>query len=162
MYYLSDIREKVDIPGAIKKGIKEACRLMIKTHVPIIGTGGIRWFGKGMRRWPEKYGERRAILYLGHTIRMQEEIGTGGGGFRLMYAAFLHESAHILGDDRLFEMSKRMTAIGDRWREFALHGARICKNRSSDGDNFDLLSNIVLDCSEQERRFFSDLSGMVR
>lgn len=159
MYYLSDVREKVDIPSAIRKGIKETCRLMVKTHVPIIGTGGIRWFGKVLRRWPEKYGQRKAIIFLGHAVRMQEEIGTGGGGFRLMYAAFLQEAAHILDDSRLSEMSKRMTAIGDRWREFALYAARICKNRSAAGeDNFDLLSDIVLDCHEQERRFFSDLS----
>jgi hypothetical protein len=59
-------------------------------------------------------------------------------------------------------MSKRMTAIGDRWREFALHAARICKNRSAAGDNFDLLSDIILDCSEQERCLFSDLSETVR
>ncbi|MBP1748793.1 MAG: NlpC/p60-like transpeptidase [Deltaproteobacteria bacterium] len=162
MYYLSDVREKVDIPVAIKKGIKETCRLMVKTHVPIIGAGGIRWFGKALRRWPEKYGQRKAILYLGHAVRMQEEIGTGGGGFRLMYAAFLQEAAQILGDDRLSEMSKSMTVIGDRWREFALYAARICKNRSAAGDNFDLLSDIVLECSERERRFFSDLSETAR
>ena len=100
----------------------------------------------------------KAIIFLGHAIRMQEEIGTGGGGFRLMYAAFLQEAAEALKDRRLSEMSKRMTDIGDRWREFALYAARICKNRSADGDNFDLLSDIVLDCYERERRFFSDLS----
>jgi hypothetical protein len=160
MYYLSDIPESVDFPQAIRKGIREACRVMIKA--PIVGVWGIRMFAKSLRQWPEKYGERKASLHLSHAIRMQEEIGTGGGGFRLIYAAFLHEAAHISGDDRLLEMSKRMTAIGDRWREFAFYGARICKNRSSDGNNFDRLSDIILDCAGKEYQIYKDLWEIVK
>jgi hypothetical protein len=160
MYYLSDIPEKVDFPRAIQKGIREACRMMIKT--PTIGVWGIRMFAKSLRQWPEKYEKRKALLHLSHAIRMQEEIGTGGGGFRLIYAAFLHEAAHITGDERFLEMSKRMTAIGDRWREFAYYGARICKNRSTDGDNFDRLSDIILDCAGKERQLYKDLWEIVK
>jgi len=32
---------------------------------------------------------------------MQEEIGTGGAGFRYIYAAFLQEAADFLEDDHL-------------------------------------------------------------
>ena len=125
MYYLSNVPEKIDFPRAIRKGIRVTCRIMIKMPFPPIGVLGMRAFAKALKKWPDKYGKRKALLHLGHAIRMQEEIGTGGGGFRLMYAAFLHEAAHITGDDRYLEMSKRMMAIGDEWREFALHGARI-------------------------------------
>ena len=65
--------------------------MMIRTPLPLVGVKGIRLFAKKIRGWPEKYGKRKAVLYLGHAIRMQEEIGTGGGGFRLMYAAFLRK-----------------------------------------------------------------------
>jgi hypothetical protein len=160
MYYLSNIPDSIDFPHAIQKGIREACRMMIK--VPFMGVGSIRIFAKSLRQWPEKYGKRKALLHLGHAIRMQEEIGTGGGGFRLMYAAFLHEAAHIKGDDRLLEMSKRMTVIGDRWREFAFYAARICKDRAADGDNFSRLSDIILDCAGKEYRFFKDLWKIVK
>ncbi len=160
MYYLSDFPERVDFPRAIQEGIREACKMMIKA--PFIGVGGIRMFAKSLRQWPEKYGKRKAPLHLGHAIRMQEEIGTGGGGFRLMYAAFLHEAGNITGDDRLLEMSRRMTAIGDRWREFAFYGARICKNRSTDGDNFDSLSGIILDCAGKEYQLYKDLWEIVK
>jgi len=162
MYYLSDVPEKVDFPHAIQKGIKEVCRMMIKTPIPIIGVGGIRMFAKALRQWPEKYGKRKALLHLGHAIRMQEEIGTGGGGFRLMYAAFLHEAGHIMANNSLLELSKGMTVIGDQWRDFALYGARICKNRALDGDNFDRLSDIVLDCAAKEYRIYKDLQEIVR
>ena len=162
MYYLSDVPEKVDFPHAIQKGIKEVCRMMIRTPIPIIGVRGIRMFAKALRQWPEKYGKRKALLHLGHAIRMQEEIGTGGGGFRLMYAAFLHEAGHIMANNSLLELSKEMTVIGDQWRDFALYGARICKNRALDGDNFDRLSDIVLDCAAKEYRIYKDLQEIVR
>ena len=49
-----------------------------------------------MKRWPKKLGDKKASLYLGQVVRMLEEIGTGGAGFRFIYAAFLQESAKIL------------------------------------------------------------------
>jgi hypothetical protein len=160
MYYLHHVPEEVDFPRAIQKGIRETCRMM--TITPFIGVGSIKMFAKSLRLWPEKYGKRKALLHLSHAIRMQEEIGTGGGGFRLMYAAFLYEAAHITGNDRFLEMSKRMTAIGDQWREFALRGARICKNRASDEDNFDRLSDIIFDCAGKEYQLYKDLWKIVK
>ena len=55
-----------------------------------------------------------------------------------------------------------MTDIGDKWREFALFGARICKDRSTDGDNFGRLSDILLDCGDREYSLYKDLREMVR
>jgi len=60
-------------------------------------------------------------------VRMQEEVGTGGAGFRYMYAAFLQEAASLFGSAELNDLSQEMTAIGDTWREFAVTAARIIK-----------------------------------
>jgi hypothetical protein len=162
MYYLSGMRNDIDLPRAIIKGVRETCRMMLKTPIPLIGVGGIRLLARNVRGWPEKHGKRRAALYLGHTIRMQEEIGTGGGGFRLMYAAFLQEAAAILKETSLNDLSERMTETGDRWREFALFGARICKNRSLDGDNYDRLHDILIECAERERGIYKDLLDVMK
>jgi hypothetical protein len=158
MFYMSEMPEQeIDMRTAILKGIKESSRLMCKTPMPLIGVHGIRRFAKAVRKWPQKHEKRRVRLFLAHAIRMQEEIGTGGGGFRLMYAAFLHQAASITKDDRFRDLSEQMTAIGDRWREFALHGSRICKNRNSESENFDLLSDIILDCADREQQLFESL-----
>jgi hypothetical protein len=162
MYYLSDVPDNIDFLPAIRKGIKGVCRIMIQTPFPLIGVGGIKTLAKAMRQWPKKYEKRKALLCLGNVIRMQEEIGTGGAGFRLLYTAFLFEAAHITGDDRYLEMSKRMMATGDRWREFAAQGAGICKNRSPNGNNFDHLSDIVFDCAAKEQRIYKDLWKIVK
>ncbi len=162
MFHFAGVPEHIDLAAAVVKGIKETCFVMLKLPIPIIGVRGVKFFAKKLRNWPEKYGKRKALLYLGHAIRMQEEVGTGGGGFRLMYAAFLQEAAAILKDDRLLDLSKRMTVIGDRWREYAVSSARIYKGRASEKDNFDLLSEILLDCAEKEQGLFRDLSEIVR
>lgn len=163
MFYLAEAPvQQIDVRKAILKGIRESCKLMCKTHFPLIGVGGIKIFARSLRNWPRKHEEKKVRLYLAHAIRMQEEIGTGGGGFRLMYAAFLHEAAIITNDSRFRDFSTRMTAIGDRWREFALYGSRICKNRSADHENFNLLSEIVRDCADKEHRLFSDLWDVVK
>ena len=161
MYYLTDAPDNIDLLPAIRKGIKDVCHVM-QTPFPLIGVWGIKTLAKTLGQWPGKYEKRKAFLLLGHVIRMQEEIGTGGGGFRLMYAAFLHEVAHITGDDRYLEMSKRMMALGDRWREFAANGASICKNRSPNGNNFDHLSDIILDCAAKEHQLYKDLWKIVK
>jgi hypothetical protein len=64
---------------------------------------------------------------LGQVIRMLEEIGTGGAGFRFIYAAFLQESAAILQIPLLDKLSTEMTEAGDRWREFAWQASRCFK-----------------------------------
>ncbi len=161
MYCVSNIREGVDLAGAIKKGIRGICWMMVRAPIPLIGTDGIRFFAKSVRQWPKKHGKRRASLYLGHAVRMQEEIGTGGGGFRLMFAAFLQEAAGCLRNERMNHLSEKMTKIGDKWREFALFGARICKNRSSDGDSYDRLYEILTDCADRERSVYKDLLDMI-
>jgi len=150
MYRVVSIPHKIDLAGAVKRGMRETCRMMTRTPVPYVGTSGVRLLAKRMREWPEKYGKRKAKLHLGHVIRMQEEIGTGGGGFRLMYAAFLQEAAAILGQSRLMELSKEMTEVGDKWREFAVLGARICKDRSTDGDDYDKLADLLTNCAGRE------------
>jgi hypothetical protein len=70
-----------------------------------------------------------SLNYVGHIVRMQEEIGTGGAGFRFIYAAFLQEAAHITGLNELAVLSERLNEIGDGWREFALKAARMIKGR---------------------------------
>ncbi len=74
-----------------------------------------------------------------------------------MYAAFLNEVHRITGDERYQGLSRRMMDVGDRWRDFAAHGARICKNRATDSDSYNLLGEIVSDCASREHLLFNDL-----
>ena len=162
MYCITSVPKELDLAPAIGEGIREVCRYMLSLPFPLIGVRGIRYLANQVERWPVRLGDRRAILYLGNLIRMQEEIGTGGGGFRFIFAAFLQEAADVLGNPRLLELSQHMTIIGDTWREFAVAGARHCKGRSGEGEDFADLARILRRCAEMEDALLRELSALVR
>jgi hypothetical protein len=162
MYYLDVIPKEVDFQAAVKKGIAEVCRAMLKVPVPFMGVRGIRYLAKKLALWPEKLGECKAALYLGQIIRMQEEIGTGGAGFRFIYAAFLQEAAQSLGMERLLGMSERMTHVGDQWRRFALMASRNCKKRASEEETYPAMAEVLRTCADGEEALFRDLAREVR
>jgi len=161
MYCLEEVPAQIDFPKAIKSGIRSATKAMLKYPLPIIGISGIHFLAKRLEIWPAKLGEEKALLYLGQLIRMQEEIGTGGAGFRFIYAAFLQESAAHLEDDRFGEFSQRMTDIGDRWREFAVRAARNCKGRAGADDSFPAMARILMEIADTEEKLYIDLAEAV-
>ena len=130
---------------------------MLRSPLPLIGVRGIRFLGRRIRHWPKRLGSEQAALHIGHVVRMQEEIGTGGAGFRYMYARFLQESGDILDDDRLRECGRELVRAGDGWRRFAAMAARLCKGRSRPGEDYPALSRLLLLCSDQEEQVFSRL-----
>lgn len=156
MYYPIVIPENIDWETAIKKGIKNTCNDML-APVPIVGVKAIRWVAKSIPKWSTKLGVKVTNHYLAQLIRMQEEIGTGGGGFRFIYAAFLQEAAVTLKNDKLKELSKEMTIIGDLWRNFAVNAARVYKNRSNQVDVYNSLSKEMLHLADLEEAFFKKL-----
>ncbi|MEN8142140.1 MAG: BtrH N-terminal domain-containing protein [Thermodesulfobacteriota bacterium] len=161
MYCLSEVPEQVDMAKAVKNGVRAVTKGMLKYPLPIIGISGIRFLARRLVKWPKKLGEENALLHLGQLIRMQEEIGTGGAGFRFIYAAFLQEAAPHLEDDRFLAFSERMTAIGDRWREFAVRAARNCKGRADAEDSYPAMAKILMDCADREEKLYQDLSEAV-
>ncbi len=157
MYRITGTPENLDLESAIMSGIKGAAKAMIKTPIPFLGTRGIRFLGKRLEQWPKKFNHDKTLLLLGQLIRMQEEIGTGGGGFRFMYSAFLQEAAAILDDNRLLLVADQLTASGDTWRRFAVKAARNCKGRAKDGDSFQNMREILNTCADIETHAFREL-----
>ena len=162
LFFLTSVPKTVDPVPAIREAIREVCRLMTRIPIPLIGVRGMRHLAGQVESWPSRLGERKALLYLGNIIRMQEEVGTGGGGFRFIYAAFLQEAAAVLDERRLLDFSQRMTAIGDHWRDFAVAGARLCKGRPQGNDDFPALARIVRECADAEHGFFRELDSQMR
>jgi len=160
MYYITEAPRHVDLSKGIKDGIRQTCFFMLSPPVPWFGTNAIFLLAKKIAQYPQKLTQRQCTLYLGNIIRMQEEIGTGGGGFRFLYAAFLQEAAHYLGREDLAALSGRYTAIGDQWRQFAYSAARICKARTSDLVSYGELSSMLQQIGQQEKAFFKDLKAL--
>lgn len=161
MYWVKKIPEKIDIPGAVVKGIKHTCKDMLTIPVPLFGAKGIRYMAGKVRHYPDKLTPKKAALFTGQIVRAQEEIGTGGAGFRFMYAAFLQEAAGVLKKDELNKRSAEMTTIGDMWREFAIVTGRIVKNRNKVDESYDHAANLLLKIYEEERDFYKRLRDTI-
>ena len=162
MYFVESAPAAADFTRAIKSGIREVCRTMLKAPVSLIGVKGIRKLARQVELWPVKFGSDKALLYLGQVIRMQEEIGTGGAGFRFIYAAFLQQAAAVTALPRLGELSAEMTAIGDLWRQFAVSGARNCKGRARAQDDYPAMAATLRECADREASLYRELLSLAR
>ena len=161
MYFPTHLPQHISLETAIRKGIKETCQKMLAS-VPIVGIKAIRWVSKDILRWYDKRGVKITNHYLAQMVRMQEEIGTGGGGFRFIYGAFLEEAAEVLKNNTLKECSQEITAIGDLWRDFAVEVARLYKNRNqAHRAAYEDLSQRLLTIAQREEAFYKRLKKVV-
>jgi hypothetical protein len=156
MYYPEAIERQAVAPDAVRKAIRRTVRTML-APIPIVGVRGMRALAKRIDRLP--VGEAHTVDYIGHVVRMQEEIGTGGAGFRFIYAGFLQEAAQLLDKPQLQQMSERLIAIGDDWRAFALKAARMVKGREAVDPA--RLAGLLRALAQQEEGFFRDLKAAV-
>jgi hypothetical protein len=145
------------IKEAIKKGIKANVFNMLSIPGWFAGVAGIRNTGRKIKKWREKLGLEKAGLYLAQLVRMQEEIGTGGGGFRYIYAAFLQEAEAYWPGKGLAEISVMFTQAGDMWRESAVHAAGIFKGRLGSQEDFDKMGNYLIAIAVLEKQAFEAL-----
>ena len=161
MYFPTHLPKHISLETTIRKGIKETCQKML-APVPIVGVKAIRWVSKDILRWYDKRGVKITNHYLAQMIRMQEEIGTGGGGFRFIYGAFLEEAAEVLKNNTLKECSQEITAIGDLWRDFAVEVARLYKNRNqAHRAAYEDLSQRLLTIAQREEAFYKRLKKVI-
>jgi hypothetical protein len=153
LYYATGKPVTPDWSVVIPKALKKTVRIM-ETPLPIIGVRGIRSLAKAIERLDANT-PAASKMFIGQVVRMQEEIGTGGGGFRFIYASFLQEAADLLARPRLNELSEALIEIGDEWREFALSAARMIRDREpvAPGKLADQLRLIA----DREQAFFRDL-----
>jgi hypothetical protein len=160
MYYPKKMTGDYDLEKAIWSGIRQTSDDMTHIPVPLFGAKGMHYLSTRLRKWPKRLGNRTAILWLGNLIRMQEEIGTGGAGFRFIYAAFLDQAGSILKNGGLFNASRNLTKSGDMLRDFAYYAGRVCKDRKSDTKSFAELADMLDRCARQEQEIFSELYAL--
>lgn len=160
IYYPKESRIITDdvMKKAIVTGIKRNVNHMIRIPGNIAGVKGIANTGRKIKKWRDKLGPKTAGLYLAQLVRMQEEIGTGGGGFRYIYAAFLQQAHKFLPVDELLNISKIFTKAGDIWRNAAVQAAGIYKGRIGSQADYDVMGDYLIEISEIEKEAFKALS----
>ncbi len=156
LYYPARTPQAPDWEKAVAAAIKRTTRIMLWTPLPLIGTRGIRRLAKAIDRLPAAGDPARSKQYIGHVVRMQEEIGTGGAGFRFLYASFLQEAQALTSRASYGDLAARLVEIGDQWRAFALAAARMVRGRDALAPRE--LGDTLRQLADHEQRFFADLA----
>lgn len=155
LYYPIEVPTNIDLKPIIKKSIKKTAKSMLGTPVPIAGLKGMKYLAKSISKLDSK-DKRYAKLYLGHIVRMQEEIGTGGAGFRYLYASFLQESSVMFdNDETLKEASDMFLEVGDKFRDFALLIAKAIKSKND--IDYKTISKKLSFISDEETKVYKKL-----
>ena len=160
MYYLEKPPVEPNWNKVIASSIIKTTRILDSLPLPWIGVNGIKHLGKKIAALnPEQH--KKNSLYLTHIVRMQEEIGTGGAGFRFIYGSFLQEASEKINQPALAEMAQRMTGIGDNWRKFALDCVQYSRNKSN---NLDLkaIANQLDQLALAEKNLVKDLARIAK
>jgi len=147
MYYPTQMPGELDYDTLIPAAVRRNLRTMTTAPIPIVGIRGIRYLANNVVKLGRR-NDKRLTLYLTHIVRMQEEIGTGGAGFRFIYGSFLQEAGKLIRSDALLEASKKITVAGDEWRRFALNATKMCRARLP--MDVDALASIINACADKE------------
>ncbi len=148
------------IKNAIKSGIKRNVRDMLYIPGSIVGVAGIKYTANKIKGWRDKLGLKQSGNYLAQLVRMQEEIGTGGGGFRFMYGAFLQQAHAFHPHDILLKSAEDFTKAGDLWRSAAVQAAGIYKGRLTTQQDFNDMAGFLMEIAEIEKNAFKSMSNI--
>jgi len=155
LYYPQSIPKNIDYENILKKSIKKNAKSMT-TPFPFAGVKGMKKLANAIEKIQNNNDERYVKNYLTHIVRMQEEIGTGGGGFRFLYSAFLQEAKQYnLDNNKLQTASELITQSGDILREFALKCVMGAKN--IDRLNSQEIAKSLVEASKIEEEAFKIL-----
>jgi hypothetical protein len=158
LYYATNAPARPDLLRLGRRALARTARVMLSSPLPLIGVRGIGLLARAVERLSVADGGGSARLYMGHIVRMQEEAGTGGAGFRFMYASFLQELAAAAAYPALQGLAERLVAIGDKWQEFAVAAARMIKRR--DPLEPPALGALLRRLAAEEKTFFEDLRAV--
>ena len=163
LFYPSFIPKEFDYEKAVRNGIKKACFNMLKIPIPFLGIKGMRKFSKHITEWPKLAIDSEDLSHQISKINvLLEDQGTGGAGFRFMYATFLKQAAEILNNSNLTDFSKQMMENGDRWREISLQAARMGRNRDMGVERLRALGDLINQRADTEEAFFKSLSKAIK
>ncbi len=159
MFYPAHIPDAIDYRSAIRKAVKSSVGMMLQPLLPIVGIRGIATLARKIERLNRHRDRKYARSFMGNMLMFQEEMGTGGSGFRFLYAAFLQEAAVLLGIPELEAAKQKMVETAELMRRIAGMCAEILKAKQMD---FDLgpVAALVRDWARTEEEAYRVLKGV--
>ena len=144
--------EKVDLKRAVKEGLKDTCHNMLSIPFRYFGVRGMRYFADDMRRWEKHYTPKQIGYRMLWYYRVIERAGTGGAGYRFIYADFLKEAAALCESKALEESASQMAVTANQWRQFSLDCRRFL--RKDEDVSIQAMAEMLDEISENEKQVF--------
>lgn len=141
-------------PPLIAEAVAQTCREMLEPEIPHTGLPGMHVFASHARAWRDSEDWAWSARFAYQSI---EKRGTGGGGFRALYADFLEQVAPALPWIGELDAVARLRHVADDWTNLA----QACKAAFVEGDRDRLLeAGQLLDrIADSESALFEDLGG---
>ena len=146
-----DFSMQVNLKQAVIAGIKETCHNMLHIPFPYFGTKGMHYFANDVRKWEQKYDHRQICIRLLWYYRVIERAGTGGAGYRFLYADFLSEVATLFENPEMNEFASMMGKTAELWRQFSLDCRRYLRK---DEISLNEMAEKLDEISESEKEVF--------
>ncbi len=153
MFYPVEIPETVDYKKAIKKSVKKVAFMMLQPMFPYYGVLGIKSYARSVRKLHKNPDANFKRSFMNNIFMFQEMVGTGGGGFRYMYAAYLREIYEMLKIPALLEASKKMVEAGDMWRQAAASCAKFIQGKTDEVD-LNQTAGLYRECARMEKEIY--------
>jgi len=114
-----------DLEGAIREGLQDCIEYLGASSTSFALPSIRKWARmmtdvKNKKGWPTVFSGRRGLYGTLRTVYEGiEQIGTGGGGLRGLYADFLDEAAPVLDNEGLKSTAILYRALHERWMTLA-------------------------------------------
>ncbi|MGE7841722.1 DUF4872 domain-containing protein [Lysinibacillus sp. NPDC093712] len=105
-----------NIKEATKNAIYANMHSFLYTSRKYNGINAIERLAEQMPNWLELMPRDQVSITMGMMFYISEK-ASGGGFYRRLFAGFLREAAHLLGEDSLEEISKDYYKLSNMWRE---------------------------------------------
>lgn len=160
------IKGKVDVSVDWRKlvfeGIGKTCRRMLKSPFSFIGINGIRTFAREIRMYKFKAFQAVDFEYFIYIYRMLE-VGSGGSGYRYLYADFLHEVALKYNAAEIEKAALEMRTVADQWRMISVKAGRIGTRKAKNiAEEIEEMSSLLMQIADMEENVFKQLYKQVK
>ncbi len=155
-------KDMMPLEDAMRKAIQKTCREMLQSQEYPIGKKGveaIKNVAEDLITWKDA---KDGAWCLRFTYQIIEKRGTGGGGFRRLYAEFLKECADRLPELRGRNFHGRMMDIADLWTAVSEGLRRLSENGNMTQELFQSASEKFMELYNSEKTFFTELSGTLK
>ncbi|MBP6291003.1 MAG: DUF4872 domain-containing protein, partial [Spirochaetes bacterium] len=111
------MKAPVNMQDTIRNAIIYNSRVILDTSISTQGIQGLTTFYNELELWTQFEDWKWAFRFAYQVI---ERRGTGGGGFRLIYADFLKEATAYLPDIESLQLPYYMQQTAAAWTAFAM------------------------------------------